>query len=125
MPERTPEDFVVDDEPVIANTVAIILQQSGFSATPFTNPLDALERACQEAPDLLLSDVAMPHLSGIDLALEIKAKIPECGVLLFSGQSSDVDLLRKAWEQGHDFPLLEKPIHPTDLWAHILQMTAP
>jgi len=87
--------------------------------------LDALERACQEAPDLLLSDVAMPHLSDIDLALEIKAKIPECGVLLFSGQSSDVDLLRKAREQGHDFPLLEKPIHPTDLLAHILQMTAP
>jgi len=73
--------FVVDDESVIATTLAIILQQTGFSATSFTNPLEALEAAGTEGPDLLLSDVMMPELSGVELAIRIKEKCPKCRIL--------------------------------------------
>jgi CheY-like chemotaxis protein len=107
--------FVVDDEHVIASTLATILQQSGFSATSFTNPLEALERARTDAPDLLISDVMMPQLSGIDLAIQMKKECPGCQVLLFSGQAGTADLLQSARKQGHDFHLLSKPVHPTDL----------
>ena len=49
--------FVVDDEKAIAETLAIILGKSGFVATSFTNPLEALEKAPMKSPSLLLSDV--------------------------------------------------------------------
>ncbi len=113
--ERLTRAFVVDDEQVIAVTLATILDRSGFLATPFTNLLEALKLARLEAPDLLISDVMMPQMSGIDLAIEIRRALPECKVLLFSGQAGTADLLHTAREQGHDFDLLSKPIHPTDL----------
>jgi DNA-binding response OmpR family regulator len=66
-----PRIFVVDDERIIAETLATILMKSGFSAVPFSNPMEALSAAELEAPDLLISDVVMPQLSGIDLATRI------------------------------------------------------
>lgn len=111
--------FVVDDEEVIAQTLAVILEHNGFNAIAFTNPLEAFEAAKAEAPDLLISDVMMPEMSGIDLAIAFKTLCPVCKVLLFSGQSVTSDLLRTAREQGHDFHLLSKPIYPADLLAAI------
>ena len=70
-------------------------------------------------PDLLISDVVMPQLSGIDLAIRVKEQCPACKVLLFSGQAQTADLLEVARIQGHDFELLAKPIHPADLLARI------
>jgi DNA-binding response OmpR family regulator len=118
---QTPKQrvFVVDDERVIAQTVALILQQSGFNAIAFTNPLHALEAAKSDTPDLLISDVMMPEMSGIDLAIAFRALCPACRILLFSGQSTTSDLLKAAREQGHHFRLLTKPVHPTDLLAAI------
>lgn len=111
--------FVVDDEEIIARTLAKILEMSGFAAIPFTDPSEALSRAAAEAPNLLLSDVVMPQMSGIELAIQMQKSYPECKVLLFSGQASTADLLAKAREEGHNFHLLTKPVHPTDLLAAI------
>ena len=111
--------FVVDDEQVIAKTLATILEKSGFSAQCFFNPLEALDAARWDAPDLLISDVMMPELSGVELAVQIKALWPLCQILLFSGQAKTADLLQTAREQGHDFHLLSKPVHPSDLLKEI------
>jgi DNA-binding NtrC family response regulator len=111
--------FVVDDEQVIASTLAAILILHGYSATFFTSALAALAAARSEAPDLLISDVAMPGLSGIDLAIQMKAQYPECKILLFSGQAATMDLLEDARNQGHSFQLLEKPVHPSVMLSSI------
>jgi CheY-like chemotaxis protein len=108
-----PHIFVVDDEHVIASTLAAILKLHGYSATSFTSPLEALAAARSKAPDLLLSDVAMPGISGIDLAIQMKAQYPECKILLFSGHAATQDLLEDARSQGHNFQLLQKPVHPS------------
>jgi len=118
-PTRGLRVLVVDDEQIIASTVATILQIHGFSATFFTNPLQALSSARLESPDLLISDVLMPEMSGVDLALLIREECPECTVLLFSGQAATRDLLSKARYLGNDFELLLKPIHPTDLLCEV------
>jgi CheY-like chemotaxis protein len=55
-----PHIFVVDDEPLIASTLAAILEMNGFSAKFFTCPHEALNAARLKAPDLVISDVAMP-----------------------------------------------------------------
>ena len=115
--------FVVDDEFVIATTLATILERSGFDAISFTDPLKALKAAETGAPDLLISDVVMPELSGIDLAIRLKQKHPECRILLFSGQAATANLLEVARSNGHDFEVLSKPIHPTEFLKKIRDVT--
>ncbi len=114
-----PRIFVVDDEPVIASTLAAILQMHGFSAKFFTSPLEALAAARKKSPDLLISDVEMPGLSGIELAVKMKAQYPKCQILLFSGQPSTLDLVDSARAQGHNFDLLLKPVLPPEFLSEI------
>ena len=85
---------------------------------------EALAAARLDTPDLLVSDVAMPGLTGIDLAIQIKAQYPECKILLFSGQATTQDLLEDARSQGHDFQLLQKPVHPSVMLSTIGELTA-
>jgi DNA-binding NtrC family response regulator len=114
--------FVVDDERIIASTRAMILCNQGFDVTSFTKPLDALEAVRCEAPDLLISDVVMPLLSGIELAVEVRKECPECKVLLISGQGVTAKLLKGAHASGLTFDILAKPVHPTDLLKQIQNM---
>jgi CheY-like chemotaxis protein len=115
--------FVVDDEFVIATTLATILQRGGFDAVSFTEPLKALDAARVKAPDLLISDVMMPVLSGVDLAIRIKKECPDCKILLFSGQAATANLLEAARKDGHDFELLSKPIHPSEFLLKVKLVT--
>jgi DNA-binding NtrC family response regulator len=107
--------FVVDDESVISDTLGVILRQRGFDARSFDLPAEALRAAREQAPDLLIADVVMPVLSGIDLALQVREHYPGCKVLLFSGHPATADLLQVAREAGHEFEALAKPVHPAEL----------
>jgi DNA-binding response OmpR family regulator len=111
--------LVVDDEVVIADTLTAILAGSGMVALTAYDGESALEIMRTIAPDLLLTDVAMHGMTGIDLAIATKKAIPGCKVMLFSGQAATVDLLAEARDAGHDFTTLQKPIHPRDLLARI------
>jgi DNA-binding response OmpR family regulator len=122
MPEVKAFAFVVDDEEVIASTLALILQSSGFDAVAFTQPLKALAAAETRCPDFLITDVMMPVLNGVDLAVQFKAIYPQCRVLLFSGAISTGHLLDDARVQGHEFHILAKPVHPSELLNKLKQM---
>ena len=108
--------FVVDDESVIAQTLAIILNQAGFTALAFDHPDKAIAACETSPPDLLITDVMMPGMTGVELAIHFRKTHPECKVLLFSGQAATADLLTDAREQGYDFDLLSKPVHPLIFW---------
>jgi DNA-binding NtrC family response regulator len=124
--QQQPTVFVVDDEDVIATSLAMILRlQGGLRARAFSKPFEALAAARLEAPDLLISDVVMPDLSGIDLAILVQEYCPDCKVLLFSGQAATVHLLEAAAKSGHDFEVLSKPVHPSDLLIRIQNLTDP
>ena len=111
--------LVVDDERVIADTLAIILNQSGFEATAVYSGEKAVEAAKALKPDMLISDVIMTDLNGIDAAIKIRSLLPSCKILLFSGQAATADLLDRARNQGHEFEILAKPVHPQDLLAKL------
>lgn len=117
--------YVVDDEEIIATTLAAILQRSGFEAMAFGDPLEALMAAEYRTPDLLVTDVMMPQLNGVDLGVQFKAIHPKCKVLLFSGQASTADLLEKAHNKEQQFEILAKPIHPKELLHAIQQLVNP
>jgi DNA-binding response OmpR family regulator len=116
---RLPLVLVVDDERVIADTLTTILSRSGFDAITAYDGESALALAKATPPDLLISDVVMPGMTGVDLAIALTQAIRTCKVLLFSGQAATVDLLQKARESGHDFTTLTKPVHPTDILRRI------
>ena len=110
-----PVVLVVDDETVIADTLSIILSRNGFTVLTAYDGKSALELAQMAHPDLLLTDVVMPGMTGIELAITLTDADPKCKVLLFSGHATTVDLLADANKQGHHFNLLSKPVHPSDL----------
>jgi DNA-binding NtrC family response regulator len=110
-----PVVLVADDERVIADTLAIILNQCGFSAHAAYDGVSALELAKEIIPEMVISDVVMPKMTGIGLAKAVIELFPGCKVLLFSGHAATSDLLRKAEQDGYNFTMLFKPIHPADI----------
>jgi CheY-like chemotaxis protein len=114
-----PVVLVVDDQSVITDTLAEILNRSGYTAIPAYDAEEALETALLMPPELLLTDVMLPGMNGIELAVRIRRIFPDCKILLFSGQAATTDLLASAAGQGHRFDLLSKPIHPADLLRHV------
>ena len=61
----------------------------------------------------------IPAMSGIDMSVRIRQLYPNCKVLLFSGQAATAELLDKAQTCGHQFEVLLKPVHPTELLAKL------
>lgn len=114
-----PRILVVDDEKVIADTLVVILNLSGYEASAVYSGEDALETAIRLKPDIVLTDVVMGLMSGIVAGVMIRRLLPECRVILFSGQASIVPLLKRAEEKGHVFELLPKPMDPARLLAYL------
>lgn len=114
-----PVVLVVDDESVIADTVAEILSRSGYAAMTAYDGNEALETALTTPPEMLITDVVLPGMSGIELAIKMRRIFPDCKILLFSGQAATVDLLASANGAGHHFNLIHKPVHPRDLLLHV------
>jgi CheY-like chemotaxis protein len=111
--------LVADDEKIIADSLATILTDAGYDSRAVYSGKGAVEMALSFQPNLLICDVVMAAISGIDAAIEVRAKLPSCNIFLFSGQAATWGLLEKARRQGHEFELISKPIHPTELLAKL------
>ena len=116
---KKPIVLVVDDEQVIADTLAKILDLNGYDASAVYTGTAAVESARSLRPDLIISDVIMPDMNGIEAAISIRSFLPTCKILLFSGQAATADLLEDARAHGHEFEILAKPVHPSDLLAKL------
>jgi CheY-like chemotaxis protein len=112
-----PRVLVVDDEPAIADTITKILCLSGYTATAQYDGEGAIESALMAPPQLLITDVVMPGMNGIELATTMKRVFPDCKIMLFSGVASSDSLVAAAHRAGHRFTLLSKPVPPADLLA--------
>jgi DNA-binding response OmpR family regulator len=117
--QAKPRVLIADDERVIADTLAIILNQSGFEARAVYSGEKAVEMAADFKPEMLISDVIMGGLSGVDAAIRIREVLPQVKILLFSGHAATSDLLEGARAQGFEFEILAKPVHPQDLVARL------
>jgi CheY-like chemotaxis protein len=107
--------LIVDDERLIADTLSLILSRSGFSTLTAYDGHSALELAREFSPELVITDVVMPKMTGVELAIALNNILPVCKVMLFSGQAATVDLLEKARGEGHSFETYAKPVHPTEM----------
>ncbi len=116
-----PVVLVVDDEYVIADSLADILKRSGYAAISAYDGEAALETALTMPPELLIADVVLPGMNGIELATTIRRIFPDCKVILSSGQPSSARLLASADSAGHHFLFLNKPVHPAELLQHVAE----
>lgn len=105
--------LIVDDERSIADTLALIFRSQHYEARTAYSAENAIETLSEWRPDLAILDVILPEMSGIDLAIVIKANYSSCHVLLFSGHANTALLLEEAGRKGHQFEVLAKPVHPT------------
>ena len=105
--------LIVEDERVVADTLGQILSASGYDVRTAYSAEEALTITSVWLPQIALLDVMLPNMNGIDLALALRKPIPNCHILLFSGQPSVEALLEKARGEGHSFEILAKPIHPS------------
>src|SRR6185437_8599400 len=110
--------LIVDDEPLVAKTLALILSGAGFAATAVHNAREALVLAQRRRPAFLLTDVHMPGMTGVELALTFTTEFPECKILLFSGRATAEDMM-PAVKAGVEFPMLAKPVHPTEIIEYV------
>ena len=111
--------LVVDDERVIADTLGTILGNSGYETTVAYDAQSALKQCEAVNPELVITDVIMPGMNGVEMAMRVRDRHPACKILLISGQAATTNLLEEARRRGYDFELLAKPIHPTDLLARL------
>lgn len=114
--------LVVDDEPLIADTIVQILNRNGFIAEAVYGGREAIDAARRILPELILSDVLMPHIDGVEAAIAIQKFLPDTRIVLFSGQAATVEILARARQRGYHFELLAKPLHPTQLIKHLRQV---
>jgi CheY-like chemotaxis protein len=110
-----PRVLVVDDERIIADSVAAILNRSGFEAVARYGGDEAIAFIHEQCPDILLSDVMMPDTNGVQVANATRSHCPGTRIVLISGNAATPNLLEHARPAGPPFELLAKPIHPVHL----------
>lgn len=110
-----PTVLVIDDDPIIADTLAMVFNISGFEATAVYSGQHGLELAQQRSFDHLVTDVMMNGMNGIEAAIAIHEVLPDCRILLISGNNDTAGLLSLAASKGHAFQILAKPVYPTIL----------
>jgi DNA-binding NtrC family response regulator len=107
--------LIVDDETAILDTLQILLRGEGFEVAVATSGQDAIERWDQLRPDLVLSDIRMPGMSGIDLLSAVRERDPDLPVILMTAQAS-LQSAMQAVNQGA-FYYLQKPFKNAELLA--------
>ncbi len=113
-PEK-PYVLVVDDEPLIADTLAAILSHNGYQAAVACSSAQAIERVHRHRPEVLITDFQMPDADGIELALTIRDIMPACRILVFSGHATPDELIFRMRQRGCSFEILTKPLPPGEL----------
>jgi putative nucleotidyltransferase with HDIG domain len=105
--------FVVDDERVSLTLLENTLEQEGHPVRAFQDPAEALAAMRAHTPRILVTDLVMPGLSGVDLAREARALDPEIGVVLVTGAGEEEGVT--ATERLDISSYLSKPVEPRKL----------
>ena len=110
--------LVVDDHDATRQTIARMLEAGGFAVRTASSGAEALERLATESReiDLVLSDVTMPGMNGIDLSYHIREQYPDVPVAIVSG---DVSELERSIIGRADVPFIKKPFHAESLYSAV------
>jgi PAS domain S-box-containing protein len=124
MSERTPSTILcVDDTPDKLELAATILRKAGYQVATAFNGRTALDIARQEIPDLILSDVSMPVMDGIELCRAVRddEKLRTIPIMLITAFLKDAESMAEGLRAGAD-DYLEAPYEPQRLIAKVARL---
>jgi CheY-like chemotaxis protein len=107
--------MILDDEPIVAKRLAPALEKHGFAVEAFVDPREALARLEQRSFDIVVTDLRMEEVDGIQVLEHIMSSCPNTRVILITGYAT-VEVAREALVKGA-FDFIAKPFKPKDLRA--------
>jgi diguanylate cyclase (GGDEF)-like protein len=112
--KRNIKALIVDDEPIIKNTLTTIFEMDGYTVSSFENGLDALKHAKRGKYDLIVSDYVMPDINGIELIQKVKEIHPYIAAILISGKGNEQTAV-DAFKKGNVNNYIIKPFNDKEL----------
>ena len=111
--------LIADDDPDIRDLVAFKLEQAGFDVTAVDNGLAALSAAQDAPPDLVVLDVMMPGMSGIDVCRELRSRPPTATlpIILLTARAQEGDVEVGFGAGADDYVV--KPFSPRELVSRV------
>jgi DNA-binding response OmpR family regulator len=113
-----PVVLVVNEDAVVVNTIVEILKQSGYAAIAAYDGKDALETALLVPPDVVIADVLLPDGNGVEVAAELKRKLPACKVVLMGSEQGATEAGASRLAEL-EFAVVEKPVQPATLLERV------
>ena len=105
--------LVVDDEPTICSMMNVFLKQIGYEVKTVNSGEEAIALFNEEAPDMVLLDISMPGMRGIDVLQEMKSRKADCGVIMLSAYGDD-QTIQEALDRGA-YCYIQKPMELMEL----------
>lgn len=99
--------MIVDDNEGVRHLVSRWLERAGFSVSQAKDGAEALDLIKKDPPDIILADIRMPKINGLELARMVKREFPETKVVLMTAYSSPQTIAQAKREGVDDY--LEKP----------------
>jgi DNA-binding response OmpR family regulator len=117
-----PLALIANEDPMITSTLAAILDVGGIAVLTAQDGLAALETASVIPPQILIADLIMHGLNGLELARQVTRAAPDCEVILFVGNATVPGLQSTMRSLGCNFRILFKPVHPVELLEAIIEL---
>lgn len=108
--------LIVDDDPNIRDVIGFAVERAGFSALFAANGLEGLAAARRENPDLIVLDIGLPEMDGLELCRELR-KSTETPILFLTAREDEIDRIVGLEIGGDDY--VTKPFSPRELIARI------
>ena len=114
--------LAVDDEKHIVRLVQITLEKEGYELITASNGREALEKVASEKPDLVVMDVMMPEMDGLEALSKMKSDpmTSDIPVIMLTAKAQDSDVFR-GWQSGADL-YLTKPFNPAELVTFVKRL---
>lgn len=116
MVKKSATILIVEDENALNQAYQIILRQAGYTVVSAYDGEDALEKAAGSTPDLILLDLRMPHMDGLNFLrhYKVREQHPDVKVIVFSNYDIQQDI-DEAYDQGADRYILKAWASPKEL----------
>lgn len=114
---RTPRILIVEDEPSMVSGLRDNFEYEGYKVSTAYDGVEGLERALNEIPDLIILDVMMPKMSGLEVCKQLKAKRPSIPIIMLTARGQEVDKV-VGLELGAD-DYVTKPFSIRELLARV------
>jgi DNA-binding response OmpR family regulator len=112
--------MIIEDDEEMRSLLKDFFEEEGFETDSVSNGVDALRMLSKDHFDLVITDIRMPGLTGLDILPRIRSLKPETLIIVMTAYGSD-DVRRRSFERGATI-YLEKPIHLTKLRTVIREM---